>query len=60
MSDQIKEGWYAHFGNGQKLIAVFRSKKFKLQANDKTTWKETVEYGNSIGIPEEQLDFPID
>jgi hypothetical protein len=60
LSDQIKKGWYAHFWKGEKLIAVFRGKKFDLQANDKSTWKETVEYGKSIGIPEEQLDFPID
>ncbi len=60
VSLEIKKGWYAHFWKGQKLLAVFQKKKFKIQAKDKSTWKETVEYGKSVGIPEEQLDFPTE
>jgi hypothetical protein len=55
-----KRGWYGHFWKGQKLLAVFQKKKFEFQAKDKSTWKEVVEYGKSIGIPEEQLDFPTE
>ncbi len=57
LSHQIKKGWYAHFWKGQKLLATFRSKKFEFHLRDKSTWKEAIEYGKSVGIPEEQLDF---
>src|SRR3989442_15986310 len=42
----------------KKLVAVFRGKKFEFKSRDKSTWNEAVEYGKSVGIPEEQLDFP--
>jgi len=58
LTSRIRNGWYAHFWKGRKLLVVFRGKKFGLQAKDKSTWKEAVEYGKSVGIPEEQLDFP--
>ena len=60
ISHQIKRGWYAHFWKGQKLLAVFLSKKFEFRAKDRATWKDAIEYGKSIGIPEEQLDFPTE
>ena len=59
LSSQIKDGWYAHFWKDKKkLVAVFRGKKFEFKSRDKSTWNEAVEYGKSVGIPEEQLDFP--
>jgi len=60
LTSQIRSGWYAHFWKGRKLLVVFRGKKFALESRDKSTWKEAVEYGKSVGIPEEQLDFPTD
>ena len=60
VSRQIKRGWYAHFWKSQELIAVFRRKKFEFVAKDKSTWKKAIEYGKSVGIPEEQLDFPTE
>ncbi len=47
----INDGpWYAHFWNDEELIVVFKDKVF-------TNVNEAVEYGRSIGIPLEQLDF---
>ena len=60
LSREIKKGWYAHFWNGQTLLAVFQRKGFEFHAEDKSTWKEAIEYGKSVGIPEEQLDFPTE
>ncbi len=51
--------WYAHFWKGNKVIAVFKDKTFNFDYNKKETWKQAVEYGLSIGIPKEQLDFKI-
>lgn len=53
------EKWYAHFWKGDNVIAIFPNKVFRFKYSDKSTWKEAVEYGKSIGIPEEQLDFLI-
>ena len=61
LAQNLKDGtWYAHFWNGRNVIVVFKGKTFQFNFDSKETWKETLEYGRSLGIPEEQLDFPID
>ena len=52
-----KGGWYMHFWKGRDVIVVFRDRVFEIDADDKTTWKDAVEYGLSMGVPAEQLDF---
>ncbi len=60
LSGQLKsEKWYAHFWDSQNILAVFPNKIFKFNRTDKSTWRPAIEYGLSIGIPEEQLDFLI-
>lgn len=54
----IKKGYYAHlYDENGKLVVIFREKVFKLSANDKNTWIGAINYGLSLGIPREQLDF---
>ena len=53
----IKEGWYMHFWKENKMIVIFKGKKFKLLREDKRTIEEARNYGISIGIPKEQLEF---
>ncbi len=61
LSKCIKDGkWYMHFWEGTDVIAVFRDKVFEFNFNDKTTWKDALEYGRSLDIPEDQLDFVIE
>lgn len=61
LSKYIKSGkWYMHFWGGTDVIAVFRGKTFEFNYTDKATWKDAVDYGRSVGIPDEQLDFKID
>ena len=61
LAQNLKEGtWYAHFWNGRNVIAVFKGKTFRFNFDDKGTWEEMFAHGRSLGIPEEQLDFPID
>jgi hypothetical protein len=48
--------YYAHFYRNQELIVVFPRKIFILTPN-KEAWKPAVDYGKSLGIPEEELDF---
>ena len=61
LSQGIKSGkWYMHFWKGRDIIAVFKDKIFEFNFDDKSTWKEAVDYGLSIGTLAEQLDFPIE
>ena len=60
LSKNIKPRWYMHFWKNRNVIAIFKDKKFEFNFDDKSTWKPVVGYGLSLGIPEEQLDFPID
>lgn len=61
LAANIKDGpWYIHFWHGDDVIVVFQNKTFNMKHGDKTTWQPVVQYGQSIGIPPEQLDFPID
>ena len=55
---QIKPGWYAHFWRGKALTVVFLGRRFLMDTDNKSTWRKAVEYGRSIGIPENELDFP--
>lgn len=61
LSDKIKsDSYYMHFWNNRDIIVVFKNKTFEINYDNKETWKDAIEYGISIGIPKEQLDFPIE
>ena len=60
LSNELAEGkWYTHFWNGRDVVVVYRGKTFGFNWDDKASWQPAVDYGLSIGIPPEQLDFPI-
>jgi len=61
LATQLKpELWYMHFWHEDDVVAVFPNKTFRFKHSDKSTWLPAVEYGKSIGIPTEQLDFVVD
>lgn len=53
--------WYMHFWEpgSDNVLVVYKGRTFDIKHSDKSTWAPAVEYGKSIGIPEEQLDFLI-
>ena len=53
--------WYVHFWQDEsdEIFVVFKDKRFKISKSDKFSWSDAIEYGKSIGIPEEQLDFIV-
>ncbi len=53
--------WYIHLWQPgmDDVKVIFKDKVFDIKFSDKTTWSDAVTYGKSIGIPDEQLDFPI-
>ncbi len=62
-SDQLIDGpWYVHFWkeNQNDVLVVFKNKEFWIKFDDKVTWENAVEYGLSLNIPPEQLNFLID
>ena len=60
LHEHLKQSWYMHFWKDNTMIVLFKGKKFTLDVNDKETWKPAIEYGLSINIPEEQLDFVME
>lgn len=52
--------WYIHFWNNHELIVIYKDKIFRFAHEDKTKRGEAVRHGVSFGIPQYQLDFPID
>ena len=59
LSQNIKPKWYMHFWKGREVIAIFKDKKFEFNFDNKAELVPVVDYGLSLGIPKEQLDFPI-
>ncbi len=62
LAEYIAEGpWYMHFWEpgSDEVLVVYKSKTFDIKYSDKSTWSEAIKYGESIGIPNEQLDFFI-
>ena len=55
----VRPKWYMHFWKGKNIVAIFKDKKFEFNFDDKRGRRAVVKYGMSLGIPEEQLDFPI-
>lgn len=61
LAQELKpEKWYMHFWHNDHVIAVFPNKTFRFLYSDQSTWSEAIEYGKTLGIPEEQLDFVIE
>lgn len=60
LSENMKPKWYAHFWKDRDVIAIFHGQKFEFNYDDRSTWKEAIDYGLSMGIPAKQLDFVID
>ncbi len=52
--------YYAHFWNeNREVIVIFRDKIFTFDYDNKNSWQPAIEYGLSVDIPKEQLDFLI-
>ncbi len=63
LSKFLNDGpWYIHVwqSGNDNVKVIYKDKIFDIKFSDKSTWADAVNYGKSIGIPEAQLDFPID
>ena len=56
----LKRDQFMYFWKGENITVYFSGKKFDIFGRYKSTWSSAIEYGKSMGIPEEKLDFPTD
>jgi len=54
--------WYIHiwYQGKDDVKVIYKDKIFDIKFSDKSTWVDAIEHGKTLGIPEKQLDFPID
>lgn len=50
------EPYYVHFYNDDELIVIFKEKVIRVKP-DKSTWGPIIAFGETLSIPEAQLDF---
>lgn len=55
----LKKDWYIHFWHKNEILVIYRNKMFTIDYQDESTWEKCIKYGISIGIAEEDIDFPI-
>ena len=63
LSKSLADGpWYIHLWETGKdeIRVIFKDKIVTISSTDKSTWHEAISYGKSMGIPDEQLDFPVE
>ena len=58
--DSKHGAWYSDFKNEKFHYIIFRNKIFKIDRSNSEKYKEVVQYGISLGIPDYQLDFSPD
>lgn len=52
-----KNSWYVDFKNQNNHYIIFKNKVFKINRKNPEEYKDPKQYGISLGIPEQQLDF---
>lgn len=51
-------GWYTDFRVGADHVVIFADKVFRYQRGDREARADVVRYGESVGVPAHQLDWP--
>ncbi len=57
ISHSIKPKWYAHLYNNEQFVVVFQEKVLDFARKDAKARREVEEYGISLGISAEHMDF---
>jgi hypothetical protein len=52
--------WYADFRNDKVHYIIYNGQQFKVAIGDEEGYKDVRDYGRSIGIPDDQLDFSLE
>ena len=51
-------GWYADFASEAEHVVVFAGRTFRYQRDDPVGRRAAEAYGRSVGVPDDQLDWP--
>lgn len=54
-----EHGWYVDFRTPEETFVVYSGKAFRYPRGDSAGRAEAEEYGRSVGVPEDQLDWPV-
>lgn len=50
LAENMKEDFYNHFVDDQRLVVVFKGKYFVLDKNDRSGWTEMTHYGEAVRV----------
>lgn len=57
LSQSLKPRWYVNISTENNVYVIFPNKVFKYTKGDKQRRAEAIKYGQSLGIPDRQLDW---
>jgi hypothetical protein len=57
MSQVLQSGWYCNIATASDSFVVFANRVFKYPRGEEQGRAEAQDYGRSLGLPEEQLDW---
>ena len=61
LAASMKEDFYNHFVDNQRLVVVFKERYFVLDKWDKTTWTKMVQYGETVRVGSRwTLNIPVE
>lgn len=61
LAANMKEDFYNHFVDNQRLVVVFKERYFVLDKWDKTTWTKMVQYGETVRVGSRwTLNIPVE
>ena len=60
LAGNIRHGWYMHFWKNKIVSVFFKGQRFELDHDEESSWTPAIQYGLFMGIPREQLNFPIE
>lgn len=50
LAKAMRPNWYAHFWEGDDLCIILSGKAFWAKASDKTTWRDFIAFGDTVGV----------
>jgi hypothetical protein len=54
-----QHGWYTDFRTPDETFVVYSGRVFRYPRGDDEARAEAAAYGRSVGVPEDQLDWPV-
>lgn len=62
LQKSIADGpWFIKLWNsgGDDMTVIFKDKTFSVKISDRSSWNDAINFGKSIGVSEDELDFSV-